>query len=217
MDLLAEKAGISPWEIRYRNALEPGMTMATGQIAGPDTAVKETLQAVKEIYEKNPYAGIASSIKNTGLGVGVPDTGRVRIEVRNGKVRILTSAACVGQGLATILTQLVSETTGLPAERVEVAAPDTFDTPDAGTTTASRQTLFTGEAARLAALKLAEDMKDIPLSAIEGRSYLGEYTGRNRPPRFFKGPSGESCSLQLCHAGGYSGWSGMGQGGCGRP
>jgi selenium-dependent xanthine dehydrogenase len=181
MDLLAEKVGISPWEIRYRNALEPGITMATGQIAGPDTAFKETLLAVKEIYQTNNVAGIACAIKNTGLGVGVPDTGRVKVEVRDGKVWVLTSAACVGQGLATILTQLVSETTGLRADEIEVTAPDTFLTPDAGTTTASRQTLFTGEAARRAALQLAEDMRQSSLPQLQGKGYLGEYTGQTDP------------------------------------
>jgi len=52
MDLLAEKMGISPWEIRYRNGLEPGLAMATGQVAAPDTAFKETLLAVKEVYRR---------------------------------------------------------------------------------------------------------------------------------------------------------------------
>ena len=181
MDLLAEKVGISPWEIRYRNALEPGIAMATGQIAGPDTAFKETLMAVKNTYQTNEFAGLACALKNTGLGVGVPDTGRVKIEVRNGKVLVLTSAACVGQGLATILTQLVSETTALPAKDIEVGAPDTYLTPDSGTTTASRQTLFTGEAARRAALQLAEDMGHFSLPQLEGKDYLGEYTAQTDP------------------------------------
>jgi selenium-dependent xanthine dehydrogenase len=181
MDLLAEKVGISPWEIRYRNALEPGLTMATGQIAGEDTAIKETLLAVREIYQTNNSAGIASAIKNTGLGVGVPDTGRVQIVVRNGKALVLTSAACVGQGLATILTQMVCETTGLPAEKIEAGSPDTSLTPDAGTTTASRQTLFTGEAARRAAVLLANDLKLAPLAQLEGKEYFGEYTGQTDP------------------------------------
>ena len=181
MDLLAEKLGISAWEIRYRNALEPGMTMATGQMAGPDTAFKETLLAVKDIYQTSNFAGIACSIKNTGLGVGVPDTGRVKIAIRNSKVIVLTSAACVGQGLATILIQVVSEGTGLPPEKFEVGAPDTFLTPDAGTTTASRQTLFTGEAARQAARQLARDMEQFSLAQLEGKEYLGEYTGQTDP------------------------------------
>ncbi len=181
LDLLAEKVGISPWEIRYRNALEPGITMATGQIAGPDTAIKETLLAVKDIYQANRFAGIACALKNTGLGVGVPDTGRVKLKVQRGKVVVLTSAACLGQGLATALTQIVGEATGLPAENIEVGVPDTFLTPNAGPTTASRQTLFTGEAARRAAMQLAEDLKNFSLADLEGKDYSGEYTGQTDP------------------------------------
>ena len=84
LDLLAEKAGISPWDIRYRNAIRPGETLPNGQIAGKDTAYAECLLAVKEAYESSPYAGIAGAMKNSGLGVGVPDVGRVAIEVRGG-------------------------------------------------------------------------------------------------------------------------------------
>ena len=41
LNLLADMTGISPWEIRYRNALEPGAEMATGQIADDSTAIKK--------------------------------------------------------------------------------------------------------------------------------------------------------------------------------
>ncbi len=51
LNLLAEKVGISPWEIRYRNAIRPGQELPNGQIATPGTALVETLEAVKEVYE----------------------------------------------------------------------------------------------------------------------------------------------------------------------
>ena len=41
INLLAEKVGISPWEIRYRNAIEPGKVLPNGQIADCSTALKE--------------------------------------------------------------------------------------------------------------------------------------------------------------------------------
>lgn len=181
LDILAGKVGISPWEIRYRNALEPGMTSATGQIADEGTAIKETLLAVRDVYQSHRYAGIACALKNTGIGVGLPDISRVKIRVENGRARVLTSAACIGQGLATIAIQMVCETTGLPAELIEVAAPDTSLTPDAGTTTASRQTMFTGEAARQAALKLRQALQGSALDQLEGSEYYGEYYGRTDP------------------------------------
>lgn len=181
LDILAGKAGISPWEIRYRNALEPGMTNATGQIADEGTAIKETLLAVRDVYQSHRYAGIACALKNTGIGVGLPDISRVKMKVENGRIRVLTSAACVGQGLATVVMQIVCETTGLPAELFEVAAPDTSLTPDAGTTTASRQTLFTGEATRQAALKLKEALQKASLAYLESSEYYGEYYGKTDP------------------------------------
>ncbi|KLU63923.1 putative xanthine dehydrogenase subunit D [Desulfosporosinus acididurans] len=181
LDLLAEKVGISPWEIRYRNALEPGMINPTGQITDEGTAVKETLLAVREVYESNPYAGIATVMKNTGVGVGLPDTGRVKLQVRAGKVVVLTSAACIGQGLATVATQIVNEATGLPLEQISFGAPDTFLTPDSGTTTASRQTLFTGEAIRQASLKLQHALYKSSLEELEGMEFYGEYFGKTDP------------------------------------
>jgi len=89
INLLAEQVGISPWEIRYRNAIEPGKVLPNGQIADCSTALKETLEAVREAYEQNAgHAGIACAMKNTGVGVGLPDKGRARLEVRGGVVEI---------------------------------------------------------------------------------------------------------------------------------
>ena len=62
-------------------------------------------------------------MKNSGIGVGLPDTGRVILEVRDGKVRIRTGAACIGQGMATMATQVLCETTGLTADKVFVETP----------------------------------------------------------------------------------------------
>ena len=56
LDLLAEMAGISPWEIRYRNAIRPGQVLPNGQIADDSTGVAETLEAVKDIYESEPLS-----------------------------------------------------------------------------------------------------------------------------------------------------------------
>ncbi len=176
LNLLAEMAGLSPWEIRYKNAIRPGEVLPNGQIAGPDTAYAECLLAVKEAYESSPYAGIAGCMKNSGLGVGVPDFGRVTITVRGGKAHILTSAACMGQGVATVCVQMACQTTGLPPSLVVHEAPDTGRTPNSGTSTASRQTLFTGEATRRAALQLkaALDAGET-LASLEGAQYYAEF------------------------------------------
>ena len=98
LNLLARKVGISPWEIRFRNAIEPGGVLSNGQIADAGTALKETLLAVKDVIDAHPDAGIACAFKNTGKGVGIKDVGRVKLKVENGGVVICTSAACMGQG-----------------------------------------------------------------------------------------------------------------------
>ena len=178
LNQLAEMAGLTPFEIRYINAVRPGDTLPNGQIADENTAMVETLDAVREICEKNPKAGIACAIKNSGLGVGVPDTGRCRITVKDGKVHVTSSAACIGQGMGTVQIQMLCEAAGLTPDMVIYDTPDTKYSPNAGNTTASRQTLFTGEAAVRAAslLKGALD-KEGSLSALNGREFYGEYTG----------------------------------------
>ncbi len=181
LNLLAEKVGISPWEIRYRNAILPGQVLPNGQIADNSTAIKETLLAVKDEYKKHKYVGIACAMKNAGLGVGVPDFGRCRLMVKEGKVHVKTSAARVGQGLATILLQIVCETTELSPKDIVIEDPDTFLTPNSGMSTASRQTVFTGEAAKIASLQLKENLQNHSLKALESKTYYGEYEGKTDP------------------------------------
>jgi xanthine dehydrogenase molybdenum-binding subunit len=180
LDLLAEKAGISPWEIRYRNALIEGDLLSTGQ-AVADVHLRETLLAVKDDYENSRYAGIACGMKNVGIGVGLMDTGRARIAVEKGKVQVSTGAACIGQGLAGVLMQILCTTASVPPEVVEIVLADTATTPDAGATTASRQTLFTGEAVRLAAEQLAKDLSTHSLEELAGKVYHGEFQGTTDP------------------------------------
>lgn len=184
---LAEKVGISGWEFRYRNAIRPGQSLPNGQIADEGTAMAETLEAVKEEFEKyesdpNYYVGIASAMKNAGLGVGVPDTGRCNLKVIDGKVYVRSSAAAIGQGLQTVLMQMVSETTGLAPDTIVVEHPDTKYTPDSGTTTASRQTVFAGEAAHQSSLQLKADLdKGNTLKDLEGKEYIGEFDFKSDP------------------------------------
>ena len=90
-------------------------------------------------------------MKNAGVGVGLPDTGRVRLLVQDGKVHIHAGASCIGQGLGTVLVQILGETLGEGLDRLVYHQPNTKEAPDSGTTSGSRQTLITGEAARRAA------------------------------------------------------------------
>ncbi len=187
LDLLAEMAGLSPWEIRYRNAIRGGQVLPNGQIAGDDVELEACLLALKDAYDKalaeGKHAGIACAFKNSGIGVGLPDVGRCILSVESGIIHIRTAAACIGQGLATVTTQIACEVTGLPPECFTAEPPDTARTPDSGTTTASRQSVFTGEAVRRAALKLKSALEQSGgnLAKLEGREFYGEYSGVTDP------------------------------------
>lgn len=178
INLLAVKVGISPWEIRFRNAIEPGKALPNGQIADCSTALKETLLAVKDVYEQNAaHAGIACAMKNSGVGVGLPDKGRCKLAVRNGVVELYSAASDIGQGCATVFLQMLAEATGLPLEKLRNMGANSEVAPDSGTTSGSRQTLITGEAVRMAAAELRADLDGAggDLSALEGLEYSAEF------------------------------------------
>lgn len=184
---MAKKIGISPWEIRYKNAIRPGETLPNGQIVDQSTGLVETLLAVKDIFEKAKYAGIACAMKNAGVGVGIRDTGRVRLVVKGGKLHIYCAASCIGQGVGTVLVQIVAEETGIPGEDIILEAPNTATSPDSGTTSGSRHTTVTGEAAHRACLIFNDYRRGRTLEELEGEEFFGEYLaktdklGANKP------------------------------------
>lgn len=175
---MARKIGISPWEIRYKNAIRPGETLPNGQIVDESTGLVETLLAVKDRFESAKCAGIACAMKNAGVGVGIPDTGRVRLVVKGGKMHIYCAASCIGQGVGTVLVQIVAEETGLSRDRIVLEAPNTFDSPDSGTTSGSRHTTVTGEAAHRACLVFNDFRKGRSLEEMEGQEFYGEYLAK---------------------------------------
>ena len=95
--------GISPWEIRYRNAIRPGQELPNGQIVDQSTGLAETLEAVKDVYESHPYAGLACAMKNAGVGVGLPDWGRCRLYVHDKRERSILEPPVSARGLELCL------------------------------------------------------------------------------------------------------------------
>ena len=75
------------------------------------------------MWTNNQYVGLACAMKNAGVGVGIPDTGRCRLVVEDGKVHIFAGASCIGQGLGTVLTQMVYEQSGIPRDRWSTSGP----------------------------------------------------------------------------------------------
>ncbi len=97
LNQMADLVGISPWEIRYRNAIRPGGVLPNGQIVDDSTGLVETLEAIKPAYDaavtNGDPVGIACAMKNAGVGVGIPDWGRCKLIVEDdGKIHIYSGA-----------------------------------------------------------------------------------------------------------------------------
>ncbi len=175
LDRLAEKVGLDGYDIRERNVLDPGDRFATGQRMTGSCGIRRTLEAVREVYKSARTAGIACGIKNSGIGNGMDDTGRVLIEVgTGGEIGILTGYTEMGQGLHTILRQVVSEETGIDPGCMAVG---TVSDPrvECGMTTASRATALCTASGRKAAVALADALDGATLAELAGRSFLGEH------------------------------------------
>ena len=187
LNMMADKVGITPWEIRYRNAIRPGEVLPNGQIVDESTGLVETLEAVREEFDKamaeGAPVGIGCAMKNAGVGVGIPDTGRVKLIVEEDeKLHIYSGASCIGQGLGTVLVQMVVTSTDLTYKDIVYERSNTWISPDSGTTSGSRQTLITGEACRRACEKLMEDRKaGKSLKDMRGIVYYGEYLAKTDP------------------------------------
>jgi xanthine dehydrogenase molybdenum-binding subunit len=175
LDTIAERVGIDGYDIRDRNILEPGDRFATGQRMDSSCGIRQTLEAVRDHYKGVRHAGIACGIKNTGIGNGMADIGRALIRIRRGgRLEVRTGYTEMGQGLHTILRQVVAHETGLDPDIMEVV---TVSDPavECGMTTASRATALGSAAARLAAEKLATALETHALEQLEGQDFHGEY------------------------------------------
>lgn len=173
MDLLAQGIGMTPYELRLKNAFKEGVETSTGQILkdgigyiGTLTAVNKSMEKMKESYsnmKRDDHIklgfGLASAYKNVGIGTGKPDKAGAYVEVlESGRVLVSMGATDMGQGVDTVMAQIASTALEIPYELIDVIACDTELCPDGGMTTASRQTYVTGNAVKEAAELLKEQL-----------------------------------------------------------
>ncbi|MFN2133540.1 MAG: molybdopterin-dependent oxidoreductase [Anaerolineae bacterium] len=195
MDILAEALGMDPLDLRRANALRVGARTCTGQVLRESVGLGECLDWVAARVRAHPPPripgksvawGLAAAYKNTGLGGGADDAAQAEVQAyADSTVEVRSSSADLGQGLGTVLAQIVAEEMGVRLGRVRVLLSDTERTPDGGPTTASRQTYVTGNAARFAAqalqqrlARVAAERWDVPPERI--RSYEGTLGTENR-------------------------------------
>lgn len=167
-DKLAEKAGFDRLEFRIRNALRDGQASATGQVM-ESTGIHECLTALRPhwmraLAEPQPGGplrrgvGVASCWYGCG-NTGLPNPSTIRIGLTPaGRVVLHQGATDIGQGSNTVIPQIAAQALGLPLSDFDLIGPDTFLTPDAGKTSASRQTFVSGRAAQAAGASLRAQM-----------------------------------------------------------
>lgn len=197
MDAIAHELDMDRVEVRRRNliasdqmpydrhldAIETDVVLDSGDYAGLlDKAMKaagwDALQAQAEQRRAQGEAvgvGLAMFVEKSGLG---PCDG-VRVTVDpTGCIEVVTGAASLGQGVETVLAQICAESLGVDYQRIRVIHGQTNRIANGIGSHASRTTVMTGGATRVAAMmvrekaiKLAAELSGVPedlLDVIDG-------------------------------------------------
>lgn len=174
-DRLADACGMDRLEFRLRNALRDGLPTVTGQSFERGVGIHECLSALQEPWARARAEAAAWNRDNAtsplrrGVGLGtcwygcgntsLPNPSTIKAGLRaDGTVRLHQGAVDIGQGSNTVITQIFAEALGVPADAVELFVGNSDVTPDAGKTSASRQTFVSGKAAMLAGLALRDSL-----------------------------------------------------------
>ncbi|MER9871667.1 molybdopterin-dependent oxidoreductase [Mesorhizobium sp. M0195] len=172
-DELADKLGMDRLDFRLKNCLRNGSETVTGQRLESGVGIADCLEALRSHWQRAVRDAEAfnagSSIKKRGVGIAScwygcgntslpnPSTIKVGISI-SGEVVLHQGAVDIGQGSNTVIAQICADALGLPLEKLRLKGADTAITPDAGKTSASRQTFVTGKAAEKAGRALREEI-----------------------------------------------------------
>ena len=197
---LAEKLGMDAVEIRRRNCLYEGAILSVGTPLPEGVSMPEVIEACgresywqqnsNDIWERvpkressTPYKrrgiGFAAGYKNVGFSFGYPEQSWATVELHGNteieEVVIRQAGADVGQGLHTVLVQMVAEAAGVGMDQVRLIVSDTAHTQTAGSASASRLTFMAGNALKGATEKALAEWRS------EERPAIGTF--QYRPPK----------------------------------
>ncbi len=173
MDRLAERLGMDRVELWRKNLIRSGDEVTTGQRIPIATAIECMDAALKQFRSKKkddrPLAphekrgwGMSVICFGLGYGDGFPDASRAIVKFNAaGRLEVYTGGVEYGQGLLNMAGQIAAEELGVPFSQVDVIWADTGRTLESGSSSATRQTYFTGNAVKIAASELREQVLDI--------------------------------------------------------
>ena len=167
LDELADASGIDRLEFRLDNALDVGLPTVTGQVFDGGVGYKDCLEVLQPHWQRARAERSAGTDGTRVRGVGLsgvwygcgntslPNPSTIRVGLRpDGTVVLYQGAVDIGQGADTVMTQICADALGVSSDVIVRIGADTDTTPDAGKTSASRQTYVTGNATKLAASDL---------------------------------------------------------------
>lgn len=164
MDALAQALDMDPLELRLKNIMVDGSKGHTGENLFT-VGVKECLEAAAAGLEwnKKPLSWVTEDgkIRGKGLGAfmkytGTPSFSSATVKLNHdGSVIVSYGTTEMGQGVGTVIPQMVSEELGIDYEKVSTVTVDTDNVPLDKTTTSSRSTFHMGNAV----LKAVDDLK----------------------------------------------------------
>ena len=184
VDLMAEKLGISPLEIRLLNALKPGEKNPVGVTAGPSTGMTECLQTLRDHPSwqererwkseaprfKRRGIGLAAAFHGMGYGPIIADWGRAKIELTlEGKFILYAGVVDMGQGNAGTYVQMAGVVLNQAPRAFELILPDTNRTLPSGSASASRTTYTYGNAL-LAAAEIMKGRILLQAARLDGKN-----------------------------------------------
>jgi CO/xanthine dehydrogenase Mo-binding subunit len=176
-DELADRIGMDRLEFRILNALDDDSPTVTGQVFGAGVGIRACFEALRPRWKAARADAAAANIAaiaagdpiRRGVGVAgmwygcgntsLPNPSTMRVGLKpDGRIALHQGAVDIGQGSATVVTQICAEMLGAPIERFDLLGGDTDLTPDCGKTSASRQTFVSGKAAGMAGEALRKEI-----------------------------------------------------------
>ncbi len=184
LDRLAEKVGISGWQIRSRNVIRPGMVWGPGQIMddgclGAELCLNEIKPAYDAAVASGKAVGLGLGLKNSGLGNGFKEISKAIVRFKsNGRIEVRHGWTEMGQGINTVAAQVAVEELGVDAKLIDVIV-DTTRELGFGQTTGSRGTLMGAGAVKSAcqaaiAANRAQDVDHVGEYRVDWTNKLGE-------------------------------------------
>jgi len=176
LDALAKQMKMDPFELRQKNANQPGQVTFSGTKI-TSCGMKECMHAAAEAArwdEKRHQKGL----RGIGMANAVHTGGGSRVYGFNatdsfvkisedGIVTIITPAPDMGQGAHTAMAQIVAEELGVPLDVIKVVSNDTDLTPYDLGAWASRTTFICGNAALSAAKETKQELIAVASEMME--------------------------------------------------